>query len=711
MKTRCWVLICFLLMLACAEDPPTNPDEGGGGAAILLGGGGTGGAGGEAAVSGGGPTTEGGAGGGPTQLCTPGVTQCAGLTVETCGPAGLNWEPGTVCPFACTNGSCSGVCVPGASQCNDTEVETCDGQGQWQVSATCPFVCSNGGCSGSCTPGDGQCEGLTPQNCNSFGTWQDEAPCPFACSQGNCTGACTPGDNQCNGITVQVCNAQSQWTNTQICPFVCSNGACTGACSPGAQQCSGKTPQTCSAQGQWSSGSACPFLCSNGSCTGVCNPGEKKCVGTSTQTCNAQGQWDNPIACATPMNSTPTCSGNGVCGSICQPGFADCTASPGCDADLSDPDTCGSCNHSCSSVGGTATCSMGSCGIVCDANHADCTAANGCETLIGTTQNCGGCGDTCSAPPHGAAVCAGGSCDFACVGLWDDCDGLAGTGCEKDVSTDTLNCGGCGVSCHGGTCSNGVCVEGIVKVSDALDLTSMALGTPYGHPDVYWTEAEGEIRKAPAPGGSATLMASGQLSPQAGVTDGVNFIWANTVVPKAVMAVPVQGGPTQALVTGHGPLELTHDGTNLWWTDQTSYTPCFCSTPTQTNIWFVGLGGGAPAVHNYETPDKAWPSWPGIAVDGSRVYRLRWMNTPAFTDVFYHDKAAPSEAYPLTGNWMGFGFNEGKFLLTTPNGTLVWTSLNGIYSFTNDTTYQVGAAPGGPIDGLAADDNYVYIAI
>lgn len=70
-------------------------------------------------------------------------------------------------------------------------------------------------------------------------------------------------------------------------------------------------------------------------------------------------------------------------------------------------------------------------------------------------EHCGGCDNTCDDPPHGSAVCDGGSCDFVCGSDREACDGEC-----IDVSSDPENCGGCETSCdEEDVCSGGECLD------------------------------------------------------------------------------------------------------------------------------------------------------------------------------------------------------------------------------------------------------------
>lgn len=622
------------------------------------------------------------------------------------------------------------ICTPGLAQCDGADLEVCNGEGSaWEVTSTCPFVCDQGACAGECAPNDAQCDGVTPQTCNNAGQWTNEAACDFICTAGACTGACTPAAVICNGTTVQTCNGQGAWDDALVCPYVCSGGACTGVCVPGAAQCNGLAVDTCDVNGQWQTGSPCLFVCSGGACIGACVPGTFECDGTGTRTCDGQGQWNTTVPCPGDVNADPTCS-VGVCGTTCQTGYDNCTSAPGCESDLSDPATCGTCSNVCNSTGGTATCSMGTCGITCDGTHADCVngATDGCETDLGTVTDCSTCDDACSTPPaHAAGVCDGiqEGCGYVCVGLWDDCQNGAADGCEHDVSDDPWNCGGCGISCHGGTCSAGVCEWPIEKVADAIDVTSLALGTPYGPQEVYWTEADGDVQKAPSAGGQATLLASGQTGAQAAVTEGTKVIWSNTTIPKKIQAVAVGGGAVQSLVTGHGPLELTHDGSELFWTGEASYTPCFCSTYSTTDIWRMAITGGVPAIANTTvTPpsSRAWPSWPGVVVDSGFIYRVNWESTDAFGRVIWLDKTNPllfgNSANSVIYNSTQVFFSAPSHLVMSPNGEkmalFTTLTLGGESIIQMDSRQNLGTANATRVAGspglvdLVIDDTHAF---
>ncbi len=84
------------------------------------------------------------------------------------------------------------------------------------------------------------------------------------------------------------------------------------------------------------------------------------------------------------------------------------------------------------------------------ANWADCDglAASGREVNIMTdTANCGSCGHSC-AVPNSSVSCRNGICyNSGCIAGYADCDHWAPNGCETNLMTSPNNCGACGKVC------------------------------------------------------------------------------------------------------------------------------------------------------------------------------------------------------------------------------------------------------------------------
>ena len=177
-------------------------------------------------------------------------------------------------------------------------------------------------------------------------------------------------------------------------------------------------------------------------CSGACID-----VTKDTRHCGACGD-----ACGT-RNAVATCQA-GVCRAACTEGFGDCNAlaSDGCEVDLrADVMHCGACGTACVTANATAACTSGQCAVgSCQAGFANCDgrAANGCEvSLVTDLMNCGACGATCSVP-NATARCFSSRCGVGtCEAGRADCDGEADGGCETDIGTSTLHCGGCNQPC------------------------------------------------------------------------------------------------------------------------------------------------------------------------------------------------------------------------------------------------------------------------
>jgi hypothetical protein len=143
------------------------------------------------------------------------------------------------------------------------------------------------------------------------------------------------------------------------------------------------------------------------SCSGMLTACGGRCVELETDAAHC-GMCD--MACATPPNAEPVCAAS-TCDFVCVPGFGDCTASPGCETDVSsDPPNCGTCGRACDGAHGNVLCVAGECTVdTCNVNRGDCDGVglNGCETNLSIdVAHCGACGRACDA----GSMCANGEC-------------------------------------------------------------------------------------------------------------------------------------------------------------------------------------------------------------------------------------------------------------------------------------------------------------
>jgi hypothetical protein len=183
-----------------------------------------------------------------------------------------------------------------------------------------------------------------------------------------------------------------------------------------------------------------------------------------------------PADCSLPGVAVHGCQG-GLCTIVeCSPGLGDCNAHlhDGCEFDVSaDPANCGSCGNVCTLSNAVAGCQNSQCTVVdCLADFADCDtlASNGCEAdLLTDANHCGACMNACELP-HATSECQVGSCEFiACLTSFGDCDENLSNGCEADLLSDPVHCGGCGQvcdipgaqpGCSQGVCAIAACLEG-----------------------------------------------------------------------------------------------------------------------------------------------------------------------------------------------------------------------------------------------------------
>ena len=397
-----------------------------------------------------------------------------------CSPRGAGFECAPGCK---ADGDCAGT-DGGALRC-DVKSHRC---ARCLVDAECPDgqICKEGACVDGCS-GMRACAGAL----SCCGTsCVDVRGDSFNC--GACGNACAGGWTCCKSTCV---NPTDDLMNCGGCGVVCSvaNGApacvgracAIGGCNAGWDDCNGSVrdgcetntdtnPFNCGGCGHFCTIPRAQARCDKGQCAiDVCLGFFADCNGQVQDGCETNTRSDVKncgdcnLVCGS-AHATPACVAGACAIAACDAGFADCNhwSGDGCEVPVAaDLKNCGACGNLCTAINGTAACVKGVCQIACKPGFGNCDgdAANGCEVnLLGDDGNCGACGNACAAA-HGKSACAAGACQISsCDFGWADCNRNPADGCEKNLLSDTANCGVCGLACSGNhianpTCSIGLC--------------------------------------------------------------------------------------------------------------------------------------------------------------------------------------------------------------------------------------------------------------
>lgn len=272
--------------------------------------------------------------------------------------------------------------------------------------------------------------------------------------------------------------------------------------------------------------------CVTGSCVVRCAEGYGDCDANPANGCevdlraSAAHCGSCGSACAARPSATAVCV-DGACGFTCSTGAADCDgdATNGCEATLAtNAAHCGACGRACSVANATAACVGGMCAVgACASGFGDCDgdAANGCERGLTTdAANCGACGRVCS-PTNATGACVAGACRVGtCATGFGDCDGDPANGCERDLRSDTANCGMCGRACAAGTvCVSTRCVGTIVQWSLGDDYLCVVRST--GEVECLGANAFGQL-------GDGTIVSRNVLTTVVTLSDAVEVSCGNS---------------------------------------------------------------------------------------------------------------------------------------------------------------------------------------
>lgn len=282
--------------------------------------------------------------------------------------------------------------------------------------------------------------------------------CDGVCIDPSAGGCCTAND--CSGACM-TCGTNHQCTTlkSQDDP----TNRCTGTCDT-TGTCKAKKGQACTAvAGGCVSGTSCADgYCCDKACSGTCE---------ACDVTGSQGTCTLLAAGAPPRAGRTACSGTGTCAGACSGTSADCSYPTS---------ACGTASCSESSYQAAGKCSQGTCAMpaveactnACQVSSGGCTGV--CQP---TTKGCSASGvpQVCSASGawqdqtacQGLATCVSGTCTCAAPNT------TCGSTCVN-LDNDANNCGACGHSCLGGTCSSGQCQP--VFVTGSLSATVKLIG-------------------------------------------------------------------------------------------------------------------------------------------------------------------------------------------------------------------------------------------
>jgi hypothetical protein len=293
-----------------------------------------------------------------------------------------------------------------------------------------------------------------------------------------------------------------------------------------------------------------------------------------------------------------------------------------------------------------------------------------------------------------------------------------------DTQTSASNCGGCGASCTGGTCTKGVCKLVVTadggpapSVGDfpciAVDSQNVYVATG------MFAGAGGLIYRVPISGGAPQIILPTENRPHGIASDGTNLFWADYAAG-TIRKSGLDGSNPTTIVPGQtSPYALALDMTHVYWNNWGDGTVWQAnkdgSNPVQlgmgltvqalgyiatsgTNVFFTDRTAGVvydAKVGMMGTSFASMQGGPtGVAVDSTDLF---WSNATAGTIV----------AEPLNKSAAAKPIVMGQ---TRPNavvtdGTSVYWSDQGTAGVANSGSINKVATSGGMVTPLASGQN------
>jgi hypothetical protein len=152
------------------------------------------------------------------------------------------------------------------------------------------------------------------------------------------------------------------------------------------------------------------------------------------------------------------------------------------------------------------------------------------------------------------------------------------------TQSDPKNCGGCGIDCTGGSCSNGICnlLPADAGMPPAVDdFACITVDSTYVY--VATGMPNGMVYKVPLNGGPWSPVATAQGGPHGVKSNGQWVYWTNVQTGQIMRADP-NGMNVKTLVQNQlSPIFLTLDSTYVFWINN-----------GDGSIWRAGLDGSNP---------------------------------------------------------------------------------------------------------------------
>jgi len=293
--------------------------------------------------------------------------------------------------------------------------------------------------------------------------------------------------------------------------------------------------------------------------------------------------------------SAPSGGRGGSGGSCEDQGLAKCDGVKECvDLGVGTPndngvDNCGMCGKSCDLTGASsATCAAAACALVCNSGLGDCNAStdnDGCEADLTLPAHCGSCQNACSLVGAVSAECTSGACTPTCAPLYADCNASTvpapNDGCEvffDALDHCTTSCTGTSVACDPTqVCNAGICGAAAGLTVFNTPLTSSGQGQRYA--DIFIPSGGTGIdlsgftvtARVYAPGATAGSLVLYMSDNSSGLGPEVSFDLTTLSQKWVDVSIPiVMGGAFNPKITKQLNLDVRSGSTNGPWQSPTT---------------------------------------------------------------------------------------------------------------------------------------------